>query len=704
MILTPKVTRILFVLIGFIITAMNGCGKFGSHQINSNSSADSVGGVQLFSKVQEILQKDCMSCHRTGGTAASFEHSSPEAFIASGLIVPGKPAESKLIFRLKNYVDSSIANNNMPPTGNLSSTDYQTLYTWITEMSPEASPFQCVEGQKTLANIAPVSAKRLSNRQYRNTLIDWLALGVGNSQAVSIVNTAMNNITLPNDTGALFKRENNLFEAAHTQSYFDIADRIGLAISQSHAQTFVNQFIALNPGACTSINFASLSANCRNQLVRNVVSRGLRRPLRETNQNLMSSTGVVNEMDYANEFNSVSTQEGVSRLIFRVLMSPHFLLQVEDQNLLGSQIDNTSSYWLSNFAIINRLSYRFWNTMPDETLWAMATSRDLSNDEDYLLALNHVTGQTNKLSDSIREYFYDWLKLERTPNFSVNPRFALLAPNIQFNATLRTAMIDEVEELASFVTTSGGSFYDLFTTDISFARNSNLMSIYGQNTAAPAVITPANAVRFPANQRGGILTRAAMLISGSELTNPIMRGFHIRRDILCLTLGTAPANALDEFNNTPVPNNISTREKVHLKTAGQSCVGCHSLINPLGFGLSNYDAFGKFMEQEPIVNANNNTISGYVDVDSDVDLSPLFGPGSETSNHSEYSRFIADQQTAQVCFAEKFMSYAYIRPVSRTQDACRLERMYNSLGESGKLIDMIRSSALDQEFRVRRVD
>jgi hypothetical protein len=335
----------------------------------------------------------------------------------------------------------------------------------------------------------------------------------------------------------------------------------------------------------------------------------------------------------------------------------------------------------------------------------MSSTENFNSNEGYSNVLNYVISQNLKLDDSIREYMYDWLKLSRTPNFNVNSRFSLMASNITFNSALRTDMIREVEELGSYVTTSGGSYEDLFLSDVSLARSQNLMRVYGQSAPAPAYqnLTASNAIRFPANTRSGILTRAAMLISGSELTNPILRGAHLRKDVLCLDLGAPPTDALDTFNGIEVPHNITTREKVGIKTSGPACVGCHNLLNPLGFGFSNFDSLGRFINQEPIFSLTQNQIESYVPVTSAVDLSPLFGAGSTAQNATELSRFVADQQTAKVCFAEKLMSFSMNRTVSRTNDACRLDKIYTNLNAEDPLLDAIRSTALDMEFRVRKI-
>lgn len=703
---------LLAISMGSILISMNACTEFTA--VNNLPLVNNPDIITLsgFEKVQQVVQRDCIACHRTGGTSTSFEFTTPQQFISAGLVVPGKPRQSKLIYRMINFNDPNATTDNMPPTPAtpVPNNDYQEIYNWIANMPSDESPFACTDDTFRPANVVATHAKRLSIRQYSNTLRDLLFIGVNNSGTVNtLVNNALNQFELPADTGPNFTRENNSFGGMHAQGFFDIADYIATQISTNHLNNFVTRFINLSPGTCTNPNVSSLSATCRDRFISNFVSRAYRRPLRDASQNLTTTQNVaINEPStLAAEFGSgVSTQQAVNNLIFRTLLAPHFLYQIEDQNLVQSQNLGSNTYLLSPYAYVSRLTYRFWNTMPDQTLWGMLASENFNNNSGYSNVLNYVISQKNKLDDAMREYTHDWLKLSRTPNFnSNNPRIALIEPNVTFNPALRTDMIREVEEFGSYVTTSGGTYNDLFLSNVSLARSTNLMRIYSQSQAAPAYssLNNTNAVRFPANTRVGILTRAAMLISGSELANLIMRGAHIRKDILCLTLAAPPADAIDTFNGIEVPHNISTREKVNIKTSGNDCVGCHNLINPLGFGLSNFDSLGRFINQEPIFSLTQNRIDSYVPVDSSVNLNALFGPGSSAANARELSQFIANQESAKVCFAEKLMTFSMGRTANKTNDACRLDKIYSNLNDQDPLIDAIRATALDMEFRVRRI-
>jgi mono/diheme cytochrome c family protein len=275
--------------LGVVIVGMNACAEF-----TATNNFSSVGNIDnqasAFAKTQQVLQADCLNCHRAGGSSSSFEFTTPQQFISAGLIVPGRPRQSKLITRMINFNDPAVTTDNMPLASSaISNADYMAIYNWIADMPSDQSPFECTDDTFRVSDVDPTNAKRLSIRQYTNTLKDLITLGATRTVANTIVDGALASFELPTDTGQVFKRENNSFLGGHAQSFFDIADRVALQISTNNLTTFVNQFISLSPGSCASPNPTSLSTVCRDRLITNFASRAFRRPLRDPAQNLTTA-------------------------------------------------------------------------------------------------------------------------------------------------------------------------------------------------------------------------------------------------------------------------------------------------------------------------------------------------------------------------------------------------------------------------------
>ena len=97
-------------------------------------------------------------------------------------------------------------------------------------------------------------------------------------------------------------------------------------------------------------------------------------------------------------------------------------------------------------------------------------------------------------------------------------------------------------------------------------------------------------------ERGGILTMPGILsmYSGKARTSPILRGLWVLERIMGDELGEPPMDV------PPIPKpkkgeKLSFRQIFERHQASKSCSICHSKIDPLGFGLENFDSSGKYL-------------------------------------------------------------------------------------------------------------
>src|SRR5690606_17046352 len=149
---------------------------------------------------------------------------------------------------------------------------------------------------------------------------------------------------------------------------------------------------------------------------------------------------------------------------------------------------------------------------------------------------------------------------------------------------------NEVLDMAQYYTLAvEGRYEDLMTSPYSFARSQTLAKIYGVSTWNG---TTSGLVRFPsADRRAGILTRAAFLSANSEYTRPIVKGKRIRVDILCDEIPpTPPGLIVDPLIQEP---HLTTAQVVTRTTGSNTCMTCHSQMNPLGFASENFDSLGR---------------------------------------------------------------------------------------------------------------
>lgn len=647
-----------------------------------------------FAIAREVLARNCTGCHFPGSTSGSLAFATELEYINAGLVTPGNIDGSKLIYRLRNY-PQEIQGRNMPPGGPLTPSDYQALESWVMGISPEAVPenfFTCTP------NEAPenLDAKRLSKAEVSNTLRLMLSRALGDSEASQILfsNRSFFLDRVPEDTRAPYSKGDINFSALHARSFFDVANELtDLLIQPTRYSRVVTTYVNYNRGSCVLGDVNNLSASCRDAFIQNFLLRLWGRPVESNNNNLNNELAAF-QQEYALGTNSV---QSIGNVIFRALVSPQFLYHVF--NDVTVQSNNMTQ--LSSFAIARRLSYQFMRSGLDEGLIALVQSQNLNTDAGFQAALNYVSSRNQPM---VQEFTNEWLKLYLMPiqTNATHPKFVSVSQGITVNDTLRQAMQQEVIDLVSYINSQSRPVTEILTSNVSFARNPDLMRIYGQTTAAPSSVTEQNAVRFPASQRSGILTRAGYLFGGSHTERPIMRGVHIQEQFLCRTVnGTAPANA----TTTQLPTNTSltTREKYHQITSTSSCVGCHSQINPIGFAFSQFNTLGAFQDSEPVFNANNEFIQ-FLRIDASVNLQVAMGLNVTSNSAVEYSRIVADTRDFKRCMSQHYHSYAQgLRSRTSDQNSCSMHSMYQTIERNGSLNDFFRAPAQQPNYRFRNL-
>lgn len=651
--------------------------------------------LALFNSAKTILTNRCNSCHSTGGPngATSFALATEKEFINNGLVVPGDIANSKIIYRLKNYtVDNGL--RNMPPGTALTAQEYTTLVNWVNGLPQEtvSNQFACAINEEPLQQ----DAKRLSRVEYTNSIKSLLDRAVPANSAAIMALLKIDQI-FPQDATNGYSTGDNNFSLNHARSYFDVADIVSTQLTNSANYTnFVNTYLNYNKGTCTFTTVTALNADCTNTLIRNFTLRAWGRPIEENTLNLNNEFAALQS-----EFNyGFATTVAVGNMIFRVLTAPQFLFHIQKDVSLESGL----TYKLSSYSIARKLSFMYNHSLPDENLLTIAKNNDLNQDAGFNLALNAVAP---KMSGMVSQFSKEWLRLDKLPQFAnVNdPKFKYITSQkgIIANEGLRSGMVSEIQELMTYLSSNNRSYKEIFTSNISFARNPELMKVYGQTTAVPATVTEANAVRFPAGERSGILTRAALLFSGAGSENPIMRGIHIRKDVLCLKLSDPPANLGDALSAPPLDPNLTTRERYQVKTSQEACIGCHSQINPVGFSLSKYNALGSFQPLEPIFDINGNKINDLA-TDARANLSIPLGINKEVQSGVEFSTEVADSKQFKKCFTQNFYSYAYgLNERTAVVDSCTMNKMYSELDNGATLQSFFKSAALDPNFRKRKI-
>lgn len=163
-----------------------------------------------------------------------------------------------------------------------------------------------------------------------------------------------------------------------------------------------------------------------------------------------------------------------------------------------------------------------------------------------------------------------------------------------FTPEVRASMLEEAKQLHGAVLQSGGGYQTLLSPgfghlDATLANFLGLPAPTGQGFQK---------VDWSTGDRGGLLTLSAvMTVYGKAAESaPVQRGAAVRERVLCDPLPPPPPNV----NAQPpaVTPGTTARDRFTQHTAIASCAGCHSRIDPIGFGLEQYDGVGRFRTTE----------------------------------------------------------------------------------------------------------
>ncbi len=274
-----------------------------------------------------------------------------------------------------------------------------------------------------------------------------------------------------------------------------------------------------------------------------------------------------------------------------ILVSPHFLYKVEDEQ------PTQTPYRLSGFELANRLSYFLWSSLPDEELFDAAYRSELHDSlrlrEQVLRMLNDP--KAKRFSESFATQWFGITRLkEQNP---VDPeRFP------EFTLPLRQAMYQETVDYFHHTLTESKNFLDLIVSDYALL-NEDLANHYGVAGVTGNQLRP---VSLTGQRRGGVLSMGSVLASTSLplRTSPVLRGKWVLEEILGTPPPPPPPDAGELPEEEAAQPNASLRDLLALHRNKPDCYSCHQKMDPIGFGLENYDALGRWRThygKEPIV-------------------------------------------------------------------------------------------------------
>jgi hypothetical protein len=412
--------------------------------------------------------------------------------------------------------------------------------------------------------------------------------------------------------------------STHADRYATAAETIATAtLGDATRRALVSSCDLTTGGACLQTMIAQLGR------------RLYRRPLTAdevTGYTSLAQTGALATDPYS----------GAATVIEAMLQSPHFLYRVQ----LGvPDPKRTGIVGLSGFELATRLSFLLLGTTPSDALLDQAASG----------ALDTPTGAAGvvkqMLADplarrGVKRFYEQWLPLDEVSGPTAD---AERVPHMGDTALAA----DLVEETSRFVDDvlwdAGGAVPDILTTRYTFV-NANLANLYGLPTP-PATSTDGWAkVTFDASStRAGVLTQGSIMAAGSHngTTSNTRRGQMVREQLLCQDIPAPPpgVNA-----NLPPPQPNETEQQTFARhTTDASCATCHNLMDPIGWGLSGFDAAGVVRTKDS--NGQPLSTKGQINGMTPPDFN---GP-------IELGQKLAASPDFKACFAKQLFRYVYGR-------------------------------------------
>ncbi|HZP83324.1 MAG TPA: DUF1592 domain-containing protein [Chthonomonadaceae bacterium] len=491
--------------------------------------------------VRPLVQQFCVSCH--GGNKPSGGIDLAASTDAASL--RRDPATWRKVL-------TQLRSRAMPPKGMPQPGESQrnAMLAWLDHALNGADESQPQNPGRVLIH-------RLSRTEYNNTIRDLLG-----------VDTQPAN-TFPADGGGGGGFDNNadtlFIPPILMERYLQAADEV-LAAAKPERLFFVR------PGKGLSRRAAA------QQIVTHYAMRAFRRPVETAER-----TRLMRLFDLASQ-RGESFQNAVKFALKAVLVSPNFLFRVEKDRSAAQP------YPLSDYELASRLSYFLWASMPDETLFTLAGQKRLHDPKTLAQQVRRMlqSPKSRALADS---FAGQWLRV-RDLYTSAQPdpgRYPGYTP------TLRDAMYQETIDFFDSLLRENGSLLQLLDADYTFV-NEELARHYGiAGVKGPQM----RRVSLADHRRGGVLTMASVLTLTSfpQRTSPVLRGKWVLQEILGAPPAPPPPNAGGLPASDAPENGLTFRQRLEKHREKPECASCHSRMDPIGFGLENFDAIGHWRDQ-----------------------------------------------------------------------------------------------------------
>jgi hypothetical protein len=373
------------------------------------------------------------------------------------------------------------------------------------------------------------------------------------------------------------------------------------------------------------------TAGCDRQIVTHLAKQAFRRPVTPAEvDRLMAHVARARQRGDSFEDQIVVAMQAI-------LVSPDFLFRIEREpaKVIRAAATAVPYYRINDYELASRLSYFLWASMPDAELMKAAEQGKLHNQP---VLASQVTRMLKdpKISRLVENFGGQWLQFRalesHQPDFYKFPLW---------DNYLRQSAVKETSLFFENLIREDRPVTDFLNADYTFV-NQYLAEFYGMlDVKGPEF----RRVSLAATPRRGLLGQVSVLTASSypDRTSVVLRGKWVLENLLNAPPPPPPPNVPD-LDQADAGADATLRQRMEKHRANAVCASCHSKMDPLGFGLENFDAIGSWREKDGKL---------------PVDPTGVMPDGKKFNGPVELVAVLSGQRDAFAqCLVEKMMTYA----------------------------------------------
>ena len=373
-----------------------------------------------------------------------------------------------------------------------------------------------------------------------------------------------------------------------------------------------------------------------------------------------------------------------------ILASPDFLyLNEPGRDSERRQLDDRE--------LAVRLAYFLWSAPPDQQLLDLAQRGELHQPDVLREQVDRLIADPRS-DEFVSGFVHQWLDMERLDFFQFD-----VTLHREFDENTRAAAREEVyQSFAHLLRDSqggGGRLGKLLNSDYVFI-NGLLATYYGIDGVTGDEFRKVELSTD--SPRGGLLGMAAIHAMGSDgiVSSPVERGAWVLRHLLNDPPPPAPPNVpqLSRLEDQV----LTKRERILAHQQEAQCASCHRQIDPIGFGLENFNAAGKWRTEDSYQMRDRRGRGVGKRKTWTIDASGAFHNGPAFGDYHELRDLIAEREEDFARgFTRHLIEYALGRPFGFTDEDLANEIVGSAQNKQFAVSEFVHSLVQSKAFRTK---